>query len=127
MDKHAQHKTSPFLDPTRWISENKYAAALRDTYPVSPGHTLVVPKRMVASVFELSPDEIRACWDLLDAERKRLTDELNPDGFNIGVNIGTAAGQTIWHAHFHLIPRFAGDHPEPRGGIRAVIPGKAVY
>jgi diadenosine tetraphosphate (Ap4A) HIT family hydrolase len=118
---------SPFLDPARWINQNEYAAALRDTYPVSPGHTLIVPKRLIGSVFDLSPPEVEACWDLLDCERKRLLDEFKPDGFNIGVNIGEAAGQTIWQAHFHLIPRYRGDHPTPRGGVRAVIPGKADY
>ena len=118
---------SPFLDPTRWINQNKYAVALRDSYPVSTGYTLVVPRRMVTSVFDLDPNEIQACWDLLDAERERLIKEVSPDGFNIGVNIGEAAGQTIWHAHFHLISRFYGDHSSPRGGVRAVIPGKAHY
>jgi diadenosine tetraphosphate (Ap4A) HIT family hydrolase len=118
---------SPFLDPVRWINENDYAVALRDTYPVSPGHTLIVPKRLVGSVFELTPIEVQGCWDLLSAEKKRLVDEFKPDGFNIGVNIGEAAGQTIWQAHFHLIPRYRGDHSAPRGGVRAVIPGKANY
>ena len=82
---------------------------------------------MVTSVFELDPNEIQACWNLLEAERERLIKEVGPDGFNIGVNIGEAAGQTVPHAHFHLIPRFYGDHPSPRGGVRAVIPGKADY
>jgi len=118
---------SPFLDPARWINENEYAAALRDTYPVSPGHTLIVPKRLVGSVFDLTPIEVQACWDLLNVERKRLADEFKPDGFNIGVNIGEAAGQTIRQAHFHLIPRYHGDHSAPRGGVRGVIPGKANY
>lgn len=118
---------SPFLDPSRWINQNGYAAALRDIYPVSPGHTLIVPKRLVGSVFELSPPEVAGCWDLLKAEQKRLVEEFKPDGFNIGVNIGEAAGQTIWQAHFHLIPRYLGDHSAPRGGVRAVIPGKADY
>ena len=76
---------------------------------------------------ELDPNEIQACWNLLEAERERLIKEVGPDGFNIGVNIGEAAGQTVPHAHFHLIPRFYGDHPSPRVGVRAVIPGKADY
>ena len=117
----------PFLDPDRWISQNDYAAALRDIYPVSPGHTLVVPKRLVGSVFDLSPIEVQACWDLLEIEHKRLVDEFKPDGFNIGVNIGEAAGQTIRQAHFHLIPRYRAYHSAPRGGVRAVIPSKANY
>jgi len=128
MDKRTERKSnSSFLDPSKWINQNKYAVALRDSFPVSKGHTLVVPRRMVTSVFELDPNEIQACWNLLEAERERLIKEVGPDGFNIGVNIGEAAGQTVPHAHFHLIPRFYGDHPSPRGGVRAVIPGKADY
>jgi diadenosine tetraphosphate (Ap4A) HIT family hydrolase len=118
---------TPFLDKGRWIAENLYAAALRDVFPVSPGHTLIVPKRVVSSIFELTDDEILACWSLLRSERDRLITEMGPDGFNIGVNVGYAAGQTVWHAHIHLIPRYEGDHPKPRGGIRGVIPGKADY
>lgn len=118
---------SPFLDPSRWISQNEFAVALRDEYPVSRGHTLIVPKRVVGSLFDLSEREVAACWDLLKKEKERLDNELSPDAYNIGVNNGPAAGQTIAHAHIHLIPRFKGDHPSPRGGIRAVIPDKADY
>jgi diadenosine tetraphosphate (Ap4A) HIT family hydrolase len=123
----AVRTSSPFLNPSKWVSENEFAAALRDTFPVSPGHTLIIPKRPVSSIFELSSAEIAACWELLGAERVRLIEEFNPDGFNIGSNIGEVAGQTISHAHIHLIPRYKGDHPTPRGGVRAVIPGKANY
>lgn len=120
-------KESPFLDARRWINENELAAAMRDTFPVSPGHTLVVPKRLVCSLFELTDAEILDCWKLLNAERNRLEEEFSPDGFNVGVNIGEIAGQTIPHAHIHLIPRYKGDTPSPRGGVRGVIPGKASY
>ncbi|HEX5275187.1 MAG TPA: HIT family protein [Candidatus Rubrimentiphilum sp.] len=118
---------SPFLDRNTWINENEFAVAVRDIYPVAPGHTLILPKRIVSSIFDLGEHEILACWQLLGAERERLTSEFNPDGFNVGVNVGTAAGQTVGHAHIHLIPRYHGDHPAPRGGIRAVMPGKADY
>ena len=118
---------SPFDDHKRWISENTFAFAIRDNFPVSPGHTLVIPKRRVASVFELREEEFSYCWQLVQQEKDRLASELNPDGFNIGINDGEAAGQTVSHAHIHIIPRFKGDHPEPRGGVRAVIAGKASY
>jgi ATP adenylyltransferase len=118
---------SPFLDERKWISENKSAAAIRDSFPVTPGHTLVIPKRVVHSLFELSDEEILDCWRLLNVERNRLEEEFSPDGFNVGVNIGEIAGQTIPHAHIHLIPRYKGDTPTPRGGVRGVIPGKAIY
>jgi len=118
---------SPFLDRTRWVNENESAIAIRDQFAVSPGHTLVVPKRVIASLFDLSDEEILDCWRLLNAERNRLEKEFSPDGFNVGVNIGEIAGQTIPHAHIHLIPRYKGDTPTPRGGVRGVIPGKANY
>lgn len=118
---------SPFLDPSIWVNQNDYAAAIRDIYPVSPGHTLIIPKRIVPSIFDLSSVELGGCWELLCIERERLIKELRPDGFNIGTNIGLVAGQTISHAHIHMIPRYKGDHPSPRGGVRAVIPGKADY
>jgi diadenosine tetraphosphate (Ap4A) HIT family hydrolase len=118
---------SPFLDRGRWISQNEHAAAIRDIYPVSDGHTLIVPKRVVFSMFELSSAEFLACWELLQSERARLVAEFQPDGFNVGINDGSAAGQTVAHAHMHLIPRYTGDHPQPRGGVRAVIPNRANY
>jgi diadenosine tetraphosphate (Ap4A) HIT family hydrolase len=118
---------SPLLEKDRWVNENKSAAALRDRYPVSPGHTLIVPKREVSSIFELSEEEMLDCWRLLKAERDALQLSLGPEGFNVGINVGEAAGQTIAHPHIHLIPRFKGDVPFPRGGVRAVIPSKASY
>lgn len=127
MRAESSSRSSPFLDPQNWISENELAVALRDAYPVSPGHTLIVPKRVVASFFELTEAELRACWTLLFLERERLERDLRPAGYNIGINVGETAGQTIYHVHIHLIPRFRGDHPNPRGGVRGVIPEKADY
>ena len=120
---------SPFHDRVRWIAENELAFAIRDIYPVSLGHTLVIPKRLVVSVFDLNAKETSACWALLAEQREHLRHSLSPrpDAFNIGINDGAVAGQTVAHAHIHLIPRFTGDHPDPRGGIRAVIPGKGPY
>jgi diadenosine tetraphosphate (Ap4A) HIT family hydrolase len=116
-----------FCAPRAVCGRNELAYATPDTYPVSPGHTLIIPLRHCADFFELSPDEIAACAELLVARRKSLAQELKPDGYNIGVNVGGAAGQSVFHVHIHLIPRYRGDHPEPRGGVRHVIPQKADY
>ncbi|TXH14347.1 MAG: HIT family protein [Hyphomicrobiaceae bacterium] len=118
---------SPFLQRERWVAENALAVAMRDNYPVSPGHTLVVPRRIVATMWDCTPDELRAMWELVTQQKHALDGEYHPDGFNVGVNCGEVAGQTVPHAHVHIIPRYAGDHPDPRGGVRAVIPHKAGY
>ena len=101
--------------------------AVRDGYPVSEGHTLVVPRKHAASLFELSHEEQSAVWVLAREIRNRLQAELSPDGFNIGLNDGETAGQTVPHAHVHVIPRNRGDVPDPRGGVRWVIPDRAAY
>lgn len=118
---------SPFLDQALWVDQTTLAIAIRDKYPVTLGHTLIIPKRMVQTVFELSENEFRSCWRLLVRQRLELQRTYRPDGFNIGINDGVMAGQTVMHAHIHLIPRYAGDHPNPRGGVRSVLPGKADY
>jgi len=117
---------SPFHDRSRWVAQNEHAFATRDTFPVSAGHTLIIPKREVVSIFELSTEETAACWLLVAEQRNVLMNTLDPapDAFNVGINDGAVAGQTIGHAHIHLIPRYRGDHPSPRGGVRAIIPGK---
>jgi diadenosine tetraphosphate (Ap4A) HIT family hydrolase len=107
--------------------ENEAARAFPDAYPVAEGHMLVVPKRHVTSLFDLPEEEQAALWRLVALVRARLMDELMPDGFNVGVNDGTAAGQTVPHAHVHVIPRRAGDVADPRGGVRWVVPAKAQY
>ena len=101
--------------------------AIRDAYPVSEGHTLIVPSKHVISIYDLSVAEYDAVWDLVSQVRQRLVTDLRPDGFNIGLNDGMAAGQTVMHAHVHVIPRWGGDVSDPRGGIRWVIPNKAPY
>ncbi len=103
------------------------AAAICDAFPVSPGHTLVVPLRHVADYFELGADEQHALMDLVNTVRASLDLERSPDGYNIGVNVGAAAGQTVGHVHVHVIPRYAGDAPDPRGGVRWVFPERARY
>ena len=111
----------------RIIDRTELAVAIRDGFPVSPGHTLVIPVRHVGSLFETTEAERADCLALLDRAKRILEGELKPDGYNIGINDGKAAGQTVPHLHIHLIPRFHGDQPDPRGGVRWVIPSKAAY
>ena len=121
--------TCPFctLPRERLVFESELAFVIRDGYPVSPGHTLVIPRRHVASFFETTPDEQAALLKLLNLARIELSQQFAPAGFNVGINDGTAAGQTIAHLHIHLIPRYAGDRDDPRGGVRWVLPEKAAY
>jgi diadenosine tetraphosphate (Ap4A) HIT family hydrolase len=98
-----------------------------DLYPVSPGHLLIIPNRHVANWFELTDEEQRAVMELVNRARIRLDKTLQPDGYNIGINCGEAAGQTVMHVHCHLIPRYEGDREDPRGGVRWVIPELAPY
>lgn len=115
------------LSATRIIEQDALTLTIRDGYPVSPGHTLVITRRHVPSIFDASDDERRALWVALARARSALTTELRPDGWNLGVNDGPAGGQTVMHVHVHLIPRFAGDVEDARGGIRHCIPGKGYY
>lgn len=115
------------LAPDRIILSNDHALAICDGFPISKGHTLIIPKRHIASLFEATTEEQAALFEVLAAARKQLQDELRPDGFNIGINDGTAAGQTVMHLHIHLIPRYAGDQLDPRGGVRWIFPDKAAY
>ncbi len=119
----------PFCDPApeRVCAANDLVLAIRDAFPISPGHTLIVTRRHVASLAEVTDAEARAIWALLGATRAELDRTSKPDGYNVGVNDGAAAGQTVQHLHVHLIPRYAGDRPDPRGGVRWIIPEKANY
>ena len=114
-------------DPRGVSLQHELAFSARDSYPASPGHTLVIPRRHVASFFELTPEEVAACMGLVKEEKIRIDDEFNPDGYNIGVNVGPAAGQSIFHVHIHIIPRYKGDVENPQGGVRHVIPKKGHY
>ena len=117
-----------FCDPGRPIvAENDHACAIRDAFPVSTGHTLVIPREHVSDILRLSPQSYAACFELVRSVAAELEAALGPDGFNIGVNCGEAAGQTVMHAHIHVIPRFTGDTANPRGGVRGVIAGKGDY
>ena len=115
------------IDSGRVLDENELALAIADAFPVSNGHTLVISRRHVADFFDLSDAEVAAVCELLFRVRRRLADELGPEGFNVGINVGVAAGQTVMHVHVHLIPRVVGDLADPRGGVRNVIPGRGQY
>lgn len=109
------------------LAENALAVALADGFPLSLGHTLVVPRRHQADYFALSAEEQQAIWSLVGAMREVIQEREAPDGYTLGVNVGVAGGQTVAHAHVHLIPRRAGDVADPRGGVRWVLPERAAY
>lgn len=112
-----------FCIPDREIlCQSTHALAFSDSFPVSPGHALVVPRRHVVTIFELDAAEYADCFLLVLKVKDLLLARHAPDGFNVGVNCGVAGGQSVWHAHIHVIPRFTGDTPHPRGGVRNVIP-----
>ena len=119
----------PFCSPApdRIAFERPLVLALWDAFPASPGHLLVVPRRHVATWFDANEEERTAILKALDEAKALVDGRHHPDGYNIGVNVGEAAGQTVFHLHVHLIPRYAGDAPDPRGGVRHVIPGKGNY
>ena len=120
---------SPFFDvpQTEWIAANRSAFAIWDGYPVSPGHALVVSRRLISDWWEATPDERTDIFDLVDTLRDTITELHGPDGFNVGFNAGPSAGQTVDHLHVHVIPRFVGDVPDPRGGLRNVIGARGNY
>ena len=109
------------------VHSSQLAAAIRDGFPVSPGHTLVIPHRHVPNLFDLDRDEQAALMEMVTVVREALDLELHPDGYNVGINVGVAAGQTVPHVHVHVIPRYEGDVPDPRGGIRWIFPQHAQY
>ena len=109
------------------VAENAFAAAFFDAFPLSPGHCLAVSRRHESNFLALTPAEQAAVWALVPLVQSRIERDHVPDGYNLGINIGEAAGQTIAHAHLHVIPRYRGDVPDPRGGIRLIIPAKARY
>lgn len=117
----------PFCEPHEELFGNELAYVKVDEFPVSPGHVLIIPRRHVSSWFSLTGEEHAAAATLLVLTKTYLDSHYSPDGYNIGVNCGEAAGQTIPHAHLHVIPRYKGDVPNPRGGIRAVIRAKQDY
>lgn len=109
------------------ICETATCVAFYDGYPVSPGHALIIPKRHVASYFDLTNHEREAMNVMLQYVRQKIDERFHPDGYNIGINVGEAAGQSVFHVHMHLIPRYKGDVENPKGGVRGVIPKKQKY
>lgn len=119
----------PFCNPstTDMVLRNPLFYARYDRYPVSKGHLLIIPFRHVADFFQLTDAERSAAFELVWQARSKLDLELRPDGYNVGVNVGQIAGQTVMHVHIHLIPRYQGDMEQPEGGVRGVIPEKRIY
>jgi len=115
------------LAQARIIESNNLGIAIRDAYPVSPGHTLIIPKRHINSFFEATELEKKMLSELLESAKKKIVEEFNSEAFNIGINDGELAGQTVPHLHIHLIPRYKNDSQDPRGGVRWIIPNKAKY
>jgi len=115
------------IDPARILHESGLVWILRDGFPVSPGHLLLVPRRHIAGWFDATPEEQQALTAAIAVARSLVEQEHQPDGYNVGMNLGEAAGQTVMHLHLHVIPRFQGDVANPRGGVRHVIPTKADY
>lgn len=120
---------SPFypIARERLILETRRCVAFLDTSPASKGHALVIAKSVTASLFDLSLDVQAELWETVRRAREILMERFHPDGFNIGLNDGAAAGQTVAHAHVHIIPRYLHDVPDPRGGIRWILPARARY
>jgi diadenosine tetraphosphate (Ap4A) HIT family hydrolase len=106
------------------LAQTRLSSAFLDGFPVSKGHALVVPKRHVVSIWEMTIEEYTDAFDLVRQVKDVLQKKFEPQGFNIGVNCGEAAGQSVFHAHIHIIPRYAGDVPNPIGGVRNIIPGR---
>lgn len=129
IDREGDGGSCPFCTELRSgleVAANEHAVALNDAYPLTDGHTLIVPRRHVADLFSLSSPEQAALWNLTVAIRDKLAREGVAD-FNVGANVGAAAGQTVGHAHVHLIPRRSGDVPDPACGIRCVVPNRQAW
>lgn len=114
-------------DKIEVICENELARATYDIFPVNKGHALIIPKRHFPSFFDITKEEYIAVFDLIEKVKVVLDEKFNPDGYNIGINVNAAAGQTVPHVHIHIIPRYKGDMENPRGGVRHVIPEKGNY
>ena len=123
-----ENKLCPFCNLEREkILESELSFAIYDGFPVNEGHALIIPKRHTANYFDLSLEEQKDCIELLNLVKAIVQEKYNPAGFNVGININEAAGQTVPHVHIHLIPRYEGDVEEPRGGVRGVIAERRNY
>ena len=115
------------IDKSRIIYQDSTWIAMLDGYPVSEGHTLLIPKRHCETYFDLNFLELESLGVTIGIVKRLLDTKYHPNGYNVGVNCGQAAGQTIMHCHIHIIPRYNGDCENPRGGVRGVIPEKQHY
>jgi diadenosine tetraphosphate (Ap4A) HIT family hydrolase len=114
-------KNCELCEPAEVLFEHELAYVRRDSRPLSRGHVLIVPRRHIASFFEMNAEEQMVVLEMLNRAQRHVQEEHSPDGYNIGVNVGKAAGQNRMHVHVHLIPRYKGDVPDPRGGIRRIL------
>ena len=114
-------------DPDQVFLQTDLILGLWDRYPVSPGHALLIPRRHVADWFDATPEEQQALTQAITTARQEVEKHHTPDAWNIGINGGEAAGQTVFHLHVHLIPRYKGDHEDPRGGVRLIFPNQSNY
>ncbi len=115
------------IDPIEYVLESNLSIAFFDKYPVNEGHVLIIPKNHVSSFFDLSIQEQHDLLALVNKTKAIIDDRYNPDGYNVGINEGESAGQTIFHCHIHLIPRYVDDVVDPEGGVRGVVPTKKNY
>lgn len=115
------------IDQSRIVHKSDLAFVMRDGFPISPGHTLIIPKRHIGSFFETTQEEKLELLTLIEQAKTNIETEFKPHAYNIGINDGAAAGQTVPHLHIHLIPRYEGDRTDPRGGVRWIMPEKADY
>ena len=127
MKKKITMNESPFFDDREHLFENSIGFVIFDNFPVSEGHSLVIPKRVYSSYFDSTKEELRGLNELMFQTKYYLDKKFKPQGYNIGVNCGLVSGQTIDHVHIHLIPRYVNDVEDPRGGVRGVIPSKQKY
>ncbi len=120
---------SPFIsiDSAQWLFESQYFFIIPDKFPVSPGHMLIISKELRLDYFDLTPEEMKELPELILQARNLIEKEYSPTGFNIGINCGASAGQTVFHFHCHVIPRYEGDMKDPRGGVRHSVEGKGYY
>lgn len=116
-----------FCQINEYILENELAYAIFDKFPATKGHMLVIPKRHVANFFDITKEEREAIFDLVNEGKELLDEKYNPDGYNIGINVNESGGQTVFHVHVHLMPRFKGDVQDPTGGVRGAIPQNMKY
>ena len=123
----SEHQNCPFCRNPNMVIENELAFADYDSYPVNKGHCLIITRRHVAEYFQATAEEKEAIWALVDEMKIIIDKEYEPDGYNVGVNIGKMAGQSVPHIHIHMIPRYKGDVENPQGGVRGVIPHKQKY